>query len=424
MELLEGDTLDRRLLGRPLEPKQLLDDRRAGRRRARCRARRRHPAPRHQAGQHLPHAARPREGARLRPRQARRTDVRRETGGDHDHHGRPDDVHERGRHHGRAPSPTCRPSRRAARISTRGPICSRSASCSTRWRPGALSFPGNTTAVIFDGILNRDPAPAWPTTRSITPELDRIIAKALEKDRALRYQTAADLRADLQRLRRDSSSRQSTPAAGRSTPEPPPCVMSPGSRRVAGRGSRRRRLRRRRPTGVGANAAPDRHRRGPAAAQPESSSASGVTPGDAAHPVAGRRGPGSSWSSRGSPVVSAPSWRAGIAPATPPAAEIQRHRAAMPRRAPAPLLPPPTPPAPVTQAARPRRRRRQRPRVNVKPAGRRGPRRGRRRRAGPVRYRGHRSRRPAAHRVASGGAAMPKPKQPSRSGARQDSPTT
>ena len=72
---------------------------------------------------------------------------------------------------------------------------------------GRVSFPGNTTAVIFDGILNRDPAPPSQMNPAITPELDRIVAKALEKDRGLRYQTAADLRADLQRMQRDSSKR-------------------------------------------------------------------------------------------------------------------------------------------------------------------------------------------------------------------------
>ncbi len=83
---------------------------------------------------------------------------------------------------------------------------------------GRVSFPGNTTAVIFDGILNRDPAPASSYNPTISHELDRIIAKALEKDRALRYQTAADLRADLQRLRRDSSKRISVPVAAAAPP--------------------------------------------------------------------------------------------------------------------------------------------------------------------------------------------------------------
>jgi len=93
---------------------------------------------------------------------------------------------------------------------------------------GHVSFPGNTTAVIFDGILNRDPAPASSHNPSISGELDRIIAKALEKDRALRYQTAADLRADLQRLRRDSSKRLGVPlaSAAASPGAPPPSPPS------------------------------------------------------------------------------------------------------------------------------------------------------------------------------------------------------
>jgi TolA-binding protein len=73
---------------------------------------------------------------------------------------------------------------------------------------GRQSFPGHTTAVVFDGILNREPVPASTINHSLPPDLDRIIAKLLEKERDLRYQTAADLRADLQRLRRDSGSRR------------------------------------------------------------------------------------------------------------------------------------------------------------------------------------------------------------------------
>jgi serine/threonine protein kinase/TolA-binding protein len=73
---------------------------------------------------------------------------------------------------------------------------------------GRQSFPGHTTAVVFDGILNREPTPASAINTSIPPDLDRIIAKALEKDRTLRYQTAKDLRADLERLRRDSGTRR------------------------------------------------------------------------------------------------------------------------------------------------------------------------------------------------------------------------
>ncbi len=95
---------------------------------------------------------------------------------------------------------------------------------------GRVSFPGNTTAVIFDGILNRDPAPASALNPLVGPELDRIIAKALEKDRTLRYQTAADLRADLQRLRRDSSKRITVQASGTRAAESAP---APETSRVA-----------------------------------------------------------------------------------------------------------------------------------------------------------------------------------------------
>ena len=74
---------------------------------------------------------------------------------------------------------------------------------------GKQSFPGHTTAVVFDGILNRDPIPPSTINGHLPTELDRIVSKALEKDRSLRYQTAADMGADLKRLSRDSGSRRS-----------------------------------------------------------------------------------------------------------------------------------------------------------------------------------------------------------------------
>ncbi|MDH4066814.1 MAG: serine/threonine protein kinase, partial [Acidobacteriota bacterium] len=83
---------------------------------------------------------------------------------------------------------------------------------------GKQSFPGSTTAVVFDGILNREPVPPSSVNAELPVELDRIIAKALEKDRTLRYQTAADMRADLQRLRRDSGSRGVAALSGTTNP--------------------------------------------------------------------------------------------------------------------------------------------------------------------------------------------------------------
>lgn len=71
---------------------------------------------------------------------------------------------------------------------------------------GRMAFPGVTTALVLDGILNRTPEKPSSLVPSLSPEIDRIISKALEKDRKLRYQTAADIRTDLHRLKRDSES--------------------------------------------------------------------------------------------------------------------------------------------------------------------------------------------------------------------------
>jgi eukaryotic-like serine/threonine-protein kinase len=71
---------------------------------------------------------------------------------------------------------------------------------------GQRAFSGNTSGVIFDGILNRAPTPPVRLNPAIPIQLEQIIAKALEKDRELRYRSASDMRADLQRLKRDTDS--------------------------------------------------------------------------------------------------------------------------------------------------------------------------------------------------------------------------
>ena len=68
---------------------------------------------------------------------------------------------------------------------------------------GAPPFHGDSVGLIFDGILNRAPAPVGRLHPGLPQELKRIVGKCLEKDRELRYQHASEIRADLQRLQRD-----------------------------------------------------------------------------------------------------------------------------------------------------------------------------------------------------------------------------
>jgi eukaryotic-like serine/threonine-protein kinase len=88
---------------------------------------------------------------------------------------------------------------------------------------GRPAFRGQTTALLHDAILNRAPKPMRELVPDIPTELERIVDKVLEKDRALRYQSAAEMRADLQRLRRDTET-------GRSAASVTPPAVATGSR--------------------------------------------------------------------------------------------------------------------------------------------------------------------------------------------------
>ena len=97
---------------------------------------------------------------------------------------------------------------------------------------GIMPFQGATTAVIYDALFNRNPRSPIELNPLLPSKLDEIICKALEKDRDLRYQTAAELRADLKRLRRDitpvsSGSRAAMSQASAATAAARPAALRP-----------------------------------------------------------------------------------------------------------------------------------------------------------------------------------------------------
>jgi eukaryotic-like serine/threonine-protein kinase len=94
---------------------------------------------------------------------------------------------------------------------------------------GRNAFPGDTAAVIFDQILNRAPVPPVSLNPELPARLEEIINKALEKDRELRCQTAAELRADLKRLKRDTDSGQSVQGASTHSSGATPAVAQHSS---------------------------------------------------------------------------------------------------------------------------------------------------------------------------------------------------
>jgi serine/threonine protein kinase len=87
---------------------------------------------------------------------------------------------------------------------------------------GAMPFRGESSGIIFNAILERQPVSAVRLNPDVPPELERVISKCLEKERDLRYQHASDIRADLQRLKRDTDPHGNDPSSARVIPSSPP----------------------------------------------------------------------------------------------------------------------------------------------------------------------------------------------------------
>ena len=100
---------------------------------------------------------------------------------------------------------------------------------------GTLPFRGDTSAVIFNAILERAPASAARLNPDVPAELERIISRALEKDRELRYQHASEMRAELQRLKRDTDSGKRI--VGQELPEAIPAPLGGSSQGISPRSS-------------------------------------------------------------------------------------------------------------------------------------------------------------------------------------------
>jgi len=98
---------------------------------------------------------------------------------------------------------------------------------------GKPAFSGRTSALLFDGILHTQPTPPSRLVPEMTPELEHIIQKALEKDPELRYQSAAELRSDLKRLRRDADSGRSRAVAAAATAASVPAARGGSSAQTA-----------------------------------------------------------------------------------------------------------------------------------------------------------------------------------------------
>ena len=114
----------------------------------------------------------------------------------------------------------------------RAPTCFPLAWCSTKWPPARCRFVATLPGAIFEAILNRDASCAGAAESVFRPNLERVINKALEKDRDVRYQHASDMRADLKRLKRDTDSAHISASSRAVVAQPPEASASNRTSRI------------------------------------------------------------------------------------------------------------------------------------------------------------------------------------------------